>query len=485
MKKIKSLIQKYIDASPRTKSMILIKVTLGIFCVLFLCMFLYLGIFVSTSTMELYDNNYNNRQQTQEENVLRGTIYASGGEILAESRIDENGVERRYYPYGSVFAHAVGYSVNGRMGIEDYANYYLMHSGATLSERVENDMENVKDPGYNVMSTLDVNLQQVADDYLGLYNGAVIVTEVKTGRVLAMVSHPNFNPGSIREDWEAITSDPKGSQLLNRATQGLYPPGSTFKMITALEYYRENPNTWRDYTYNCTGNIMHDDYRISCIYGTVHGELDLITSFAKSCNSSFVNVGLSLDRDSWADTMDELYFNRRLPTNLLANYGRAYVGTASTDYDIMQTSIGQGKTTLTPLHLNMITQAVANGGEMLKPYLIDEIVDENGKVIRSFAPESAGMVMTAEESAFLTDLMTAVCEYGTARVLLNDNYTVAGKTGTAEFANDVNESHAWFTAFAPVEDPEICVTIIIEKAGTGVEYAVPLAKRIFDAYFGV
>ena len=159
MKKIKSLIQKYIDASPRTKSMILIKVTLGIFCVLFLCMFLYLGIFVSTSTMELYDNNYNNRQQTQEENVLRGTIYASGGEILAESRIDENGVERRYYPYGSVFAHAVGYSVNGRMGIEDYANYYLMHSGATLSERVENDMENVKDPGYNVMSTLDVNLQ--------------------------------------------------------------------------------------------------------------------------------------------------------------------------------------------------------------------------------------------------------------------------------------------------------------------------------------
>ena len=485
MKKIKNLIQKYIDASPRVKSMVLINVTLVIFCVLFICMFLYLGIFVSTSTMELYDNSYNNRQELQAQNVLRGTIYASGGEVLAESRIDENGVERRYYPYGSLFAHAVGYSVNGRMGIEDYANYYLMHSGATLSERVNNDLENVKDPGYNVMSTLDADLQQVADDYLGLYNGAVIVTEVKTGRILVMVSHPNFNPGSIKEDWEAITSDPKGSQLLNRATQGLYPPGSTFKIITALAYYRQNPDTWDDYTYTCTGNIMHDDYRISCIYGTVHGELDLTSSFAKSCNSSFVNIGLSLDRDMWSHTMDDLYFNRRLPTDLLANYGRAYVGAASTDYDIMQTSIGQGKTTLTPLHLNMITQAIANGGEMMRPYLIDEIVDENGNVIRSFDPESAGMVMTAEESEYLTQLMTAVCEYGTARVLLNDNYTVAGKTGTAEFANDINESHAWFTAFAPAEDPEICVTIIIEKAGTGVEYAVPLARRIFDAYFGV
>ena len=143
--------------------MVLIRVTMLIFCLLFFGMFIYLGIFVSTSTVTLYNNNYNGRQENQAGNVLRGTIYASGGEILAESRVDENGVERRYYPYGSVFAHAVGYSVNGRMGIEDYANYYLMHSGASLSERVENDLENVKDPGYNVMSTLDVDLQQAAE----------------------------------------------------------------------------------------------------------------------------------------------------------------------------------------------------------------------------------------------------------------------------------------------------------------------------------
>ena len=149
----------------------------------------------------------------------------------------------------------------------------------------------------------------------------------------------------------------------------------------------------------------------------------------------------------------------------------------------MQTAIGQGKTLMTPLHLNMITQAIANGGVMMRPYMIDSITDENGKVIRSYQPDSVGRVMSEEEAEFLNELMGAVVTDGTAKVLNNDSYTVAGKTGTAEFAEDINESHAWFTAFAPADDPEICVTIIIEKAGTGVEYAVPLAKRIFDAYF--
>ena len=478
-------IKNYIDSSPRAKSMVLINLTMIIFCVLFLAMFIYLGIFVQTSTVDLYNNSYNNRQELQYKNVTRGTIYSSDGEVLAETRTDDAGNEIRYYPYGSMFAHAVGYAVNGRMGIEDYANYYLMHTGASLSDKVSNDLENVKDPGYDVYSTLNVELQKVVDDYLGSYNGAVIVTEAKTGRVLVLISHPDFNPGTIKEDWESITSNPENSQLLNRATQGLYPPGSTFKIITALEYYRENPGEWENYKYNCEGSINHGDYRVSCIYGTVHGELNLEESFARSCNSSFVNIGLSLSRNRWADTMEDLYFNRPIPTDIVVNTSSAYIGAGSTDYDIMQTSIGQGKTVMTPLHLNMITQAIANNGVMMKPYIIEKIVDDDGNIVRDFEPESIGQVMSADEAAYLTDLMMAVVEYGTGRALITDSYTCAGKTGTAEFAQDINESHAWFTAFAPAEDPEICVTIIIEKAGTGMEYAVPLAKMIFDAYFGV
>ncbi len=485
MKERRHPIQKYINSSPREKSMVLINVTMFIFCALFLAMFIYLGVIVSRSKIALYNNSYNNRQELQYKYVLRGSIYSSDGEVLAETRVDENGNEIRYYPYGSMFAHAVGYAVNGRMGIEDYANYYLMHTGATLSERVNDDLENVKHPGYDVYSTLNVELQKVVDDYLGSYNGAVIVTEAKTGRVLVLISHPDFNPGTIKEEWENITSNPENSQLLNRATQGLYPPGSTFKIITALEYYRENKDSWQDYAYTCDGSIEHGDYRVSCIYGTVHGDLDLEGSFARSCNSSFVNIGLSLNRNSWESTLDSLYFNHAIPTDMVVNSSSAYIGAGSTDYDIMQTSIGQGKTIMTPLHLNMITQAIANKGVMMKPYIIERIVDDDDEVIKEFVPESIGTVMTEDEAAYLTDLMMAVVEYGTGRALITDSYTCAGKTGTAEFAQDINESHAWFTAFAPAEDPEICVTIIIEKAGTGMEYAVPLAKMIFDAYFGV
>ena len=185
-KRLRQLIQEYINSSPRAKSMVLINVTMIIFCTLFLAMILYLIVFVSSSQIKLYNNSYNNRQELQFRYVVRGNIYSADGEVLAETRIDENGNEIRYYPYRSTFAHAVGYAVNGRMGIEDYANYYLMHTGASLSERVSNDLDNIRDPGYNVNSTLSVELQKVADDYLGMYNGAVIVTEAKTGRVLVL-----------------------------------------------------------------------------------------------------------------------------------------------------------------------------------------------------------------------------------------------------------------------------------------------------------
>ena len=478
-------LKKYKNATDRSKSRFLIDISFVLFTCLFVWMIVYLGIIGTKDKISLFDNSYNNRQELQYKNVTRGTIYSAEGEVLAETRTDESGNEYRFYPYGSAFAHAVGYSTNGRMGIEDDANYYLMHTGADLFERINNGMNNKKDPGYDVVSTLDVDLQKICDDYLGQYNGAVIVTEAKTGKILVMLSHPDFNPGSIREDWESITSTSSNSQLLNRATQGLYPPGSTFKIITALEYYREHPDSWRRYSYVCNGSIVHGDYRVSCIYQTVHSDVDLKSSFARSCNSSFVNLGLSLDRERWGQTLTDLNFNKPLPTDMITGTSSAYVGAASTDYDIMQTSIGQGKTVITPIHLNMITQAIANGGVMMKPYMIEKIVDHKGNVIVDYEPESVGNVLSADESKFLTELMTAVVEGGTGKTLYNDHYTCAGKTGTAEFAEDINESHAWFTAFAPVEDPEICVTIIIEKAGTGVEYAVPLAKNIFDSYFGI
>jgi peptidoglycan glycosyltransferase len=151
---------------------------------------------------------------------------------------------------------------------------------------------------------------------------------------------------------------------------------------------------------------------------------------------------------------------------------------------MMQLSIGQGTTSITPMHLNMITCAIANDGVLMKPYVISEVKSADGKTVESFGSSEYKRLMSEEEADILTELMEGVVESGTATKLKGLSYTAAGKTGSAEFNSD-SDSHAWFTGFAPADDPEICVTIIIENAGSGGEYAVPVAKRIFDAYFGV
>ena len=140
---------------------------------------------------------------------------------------------------------------------------------------------------------------------------------------------------------------------------------------------------------------------------------------------------------------------------------------------------------MSPLHLNMITEAIANDGVMMKPYMVEKVTTADGRVIKSYEPQQLGRVMTHEESQILTGFMTAVVNGGTGKALSGQPYTAAGKTGSAEFSDKSDISHAWFTGFAPVEDPQIAVTVIMEKAGTGGTHAAPVAKRIFAGYFGM
>lgn len=154
------------------------------------------------------------------------------------------------------------------------------------------------------------------------------------------------------------------------------------------------------------------------------------------------------------------------------------------DGEIMQTAIGQSETLITPLHLNMVTQAIANHGVMMTPYVIDHVSNANGNIVRQYGPVVIGTVMTEEETDYLTGMMIEVVEHGTATKLSGYGYTAAGKTGSAEYLDDKNgRSHAWFTGFAPAEDPEIVVTVILEAAGTGGDYSAPIARRIFSRYF--
>ena len=438
-----------------------------------------------THQQELINNSYNGRQEIFAAQNTRGSIFAAGGQVLDETQTDADGNERRVYPYDNLFAHAVGYATNGRFGVEAAANYYLINSNAKLSDKVASDVAGSKYPGDSVVTTLDVGLQEVAAKSLGVYKGAIIVSEPSTGRILAMVSKPDFNPNEIDTLWDGLIQDKESTVLLNRVTQGLYPPGSTFKIVTALEYIRENPDSYGQYSYQCNGRYSSGQDTINCYHGSVHGHEDFTRSFAKSCNASFANIGMTLDRTRWGQTLDGLLFNQELPVSFAYNKSKLVVNADTSDSDILQASIGQGTTQITPLHLNMITCAIANGGTVMKPYLVDHVKNNEGTVIKQFSPDSYKELLTQTEAAALTELMTAVVESGTGTKLAGLTYTAAGKTGSAEFNNVKTDSHAWFTGFAPAQEPEVCVTIIIEGAGSGGDYAVPIAKRIFDEYFGV
>lgn len=444
-------------------------------------MMVYLCHFVVTNEHEIYNNSYNSRQDILLSQNYRGSIYSRDEELLAVTKLNGD-VEVREYPYGEMFSHVVGFSTHGRTGIEAQANYYLINSNAPLSDKVVNDMSGEKNPGDNVYTTLDVELQEIAYKSLGVYDGAIIVSEPSTGKILAMVSKPDFDPNTVDSMWDELTADTETGKLLNRATQGLYPPGSTFKIITALEYIRQNKDTYNNYKYQCNGHFDLGGFSIECYHGANHGSIGFTKSFAKSCNSSFANIGTGLDRTDFRKTLDDLLFNKELPVKF--NYAQSSVQMEEdmTEEDIMQTSIGQGKTQITPLHLNMITCAIANDGVLMKPYAIDYVKNSSGGTVKKFSSSAYGRIITEAESQILTDMMKAVVDEGTARVLSGLQYTAAGKTGSAEY-NSKGDSHAWFTGFAPAEDPQVCVTIIIEGAGAGGDYAVPVAKRLFDAYF--
>ena len=194
-------------------------------------------------------------------------------------------------------------------------------------------------------------------------------------------------------------------------------------------------------------------------------------------------MGTKLDWDSFGVTLDTLLFGKNLPYELESAVSTIKADGSMTSEEQMQTAIGQGETLVTPLHMNLITCAIANDGALQHPYVVSRVENANGAVIKRFSSTGSTRMMSEQEANIMQGLMREVVESGTGTKLLDQPYTAAGKTGSAEYNSD-RDSHAWFTGFAPVEDPQICVTVIIEGAGSGGDYAVPMARRVFVAYFG-
>lgn len=464
------------------------------FVVIFAALILFACYFISFQASSVINNSFNRRADALNKTVLRGSILADGGEVLASSYLDAEGNEIRVYPYANTYAHVVGFNSNGGMGLESAYNYYLLTSHAGLFEKIANEFNHQKNTGDSIKTTLKAGLQSYIYDLLGESNGAVLCMNPDTGEIYAMVSKPDFNPNYISQIWDQIVQEEENgstdaannSVLLNRATQGLFTPGSTFKIFTLYEYFLENPKAYQQFSYQCEGSIEVGDTTISCYNGAHHGHEDLTSAFANSCNCAFGTIGASLNLDHFRETTSKLLFDTDLPVDIASAKSKFVLSSSDTDFDIVATAIGQGDTQMTPLHLAMVVSAIANEGVCMKPYLVTSILNPSGEVTGQFPSEPFRRLFTAEEAQMMKSYLRAVVTDGTGSAVYPGNFQAYGKTGTAEKESSVigDYDHSWFVGWAENNEQKLAVCVILENMNASGMTGVYVSKLIFDYYFG-
>lgn len=410
--------------------------------------------------------------------VERGGIYDRHGELLAGTRREGNSFVR-YYPLGEVTAPVLGYASPryGQAGLEEAANADLMGLGGQA--RVTNFLRRLagqRARGYDLQLTLDAGLQRLAMELLEGRRGAIVVMRPQ-GQVLALASRPTFDPNLIGLLWQQWQEDPE-SPLLNRAVQGLYPPGSSFKIITGAAVTGNRPDLLGK-TYFCPGEVVIEGRRLGC--WDVHGEVDFSRAMAVSCNVAFAEMALDLGGKDLSRAAEAFMFNRPLPFELPVKPGYFPNLAGAGANEVAESAIGQGKVLVTPLHMAAVTAAVAAGGQMFRPYLVERVLDD-GRTVRVVQPSLLGRPVTPDVAGRLAESLVLAVSQGTGRRAGVPGITVAGKTGSAE--NPHGPAHAWFTGFAPARGAEVVVTVLLENGGSGGEVAAPLANKLFAAALG-
>jgi peptidoglycan glycosyltransferase len=496
-----------------------IRIIFGLYACLFLLLTGYLLKICIYDSNSFVANSLNPRVSRNSEGIKRGSVLDANGNILAESVLLDDGSYERRYNNSEIFSHIVGYDTNGKSGVESKYNFMLETVNAELVQRMGKLLFGDEVKGNNVVLTIDSDLQQLAADELGAQKGALVAMEPSTGKVLAMVSYPTFDSNNIDEEWDELNADDDNSPLLNRATQGLYPPGSIFKIITAAAALENGFNT--DYNFDCYGEKSFGtdsngkDIRIQCYNGTSHGNEDMTNAFAVSCNTYFSTVGTELGAQKLIETADKFGFNTNLNFSLEYTQPQFNLTTDSLTDEVMLTSIGQGKTLVSPLYMAMVTSAIANNGIMMQPYVVDCSQTSGGHSLNKTMPKKIAEVCDPQTAETITELMEEVVRSGTATdatfgitsdqdgeayytettesgsavsgAAVVQRYstgetipiTVAGKTGTAE--NNAGDDHSWFVAFAPAEDPQIAVAVVLENVGHG-DGAINAAKNVMKYY---
>lgn len=436
----------------------------------------------------LKDNPHNRRQLLEQMQRPRGLILADDGTVLASNKKTGSGETKRYYrwyPQQGLFSHAVGYYFvsRGDAGLEKYYDDQLAgrenEFASTIDQLLGHKME-----GEDLRTTLDPNAQKIALQALGNRAGSVVAIEPSSGRVRVMASVPGYDPNQI--------TSPGGigaaASTLNRATQGRYPPGSTFKVVTAaaaIDSGRFTPNSYL----NGKSPQVISGVPLSNFGNEQFGMISLTDALTHSVNTVFGQIGEKLGRSTMLEYMKRFGFQKKPPLDYpkdeMVASGAFPTKACGSGIDFGRVAIGQEcHLFVTPLQMAEVAATIANGGVRMKPQLAERIVAKDGRVKQSFHPHVAANVMSKQAAAEVGQMMQHVVEEGTGTAAQLQGISVAGKTGTAEIPGTA-ENQVWFIAYAPADKPRMAIAVTIERAtGQGGTVAAPIAKQVLQALLG-
>jgi peptidoglycan glycosyltransferase len=408
----------------------------------------------------------------------RGRILASDGSVLAQT---SGG--KRSYPLGASLAQTVGYVSEryGTSGLEDAYDRALTPSdttgdtGAQIGQIIEAFTgKSSVSRGADIVTTIRPEIQNELFTLLSEHSrGAGVVLDPRTGAVLALASVPAFDPNGLREEFSSLRAD-QSSPLLNRAVNGLYPPGSTFKIFTASAALDSQTvtmqSTFYDPGYYRIGNFtLHDDE------GEATGTQDLTGAFALSSNVDFGQIALNMGTDTFYRYLDRWGIGSSLDFQIPASRDRVPPKASIVPGELAQMGFGQGALLMTPLQMALVAATIADDGSEPRPYIVRQVVWPGGTA-SSYGPAQLATPISADTAQSVKKMMIAVVERGTGTSAQLPGVTVAGKTGTA--TNPSGAPHSWFVCFAPAENPRVVVAIIVENAGYGAAVAAPIAKNV-------
>lgn len=434
-------------------------------------------------------NPYNTRRVAEEMRQERGAILTADDVPLAES-VASGDEFRRRYPSGTLASHLVGYADIrlGKSGLESAMD------GVLSGTRSLNTAQDVIDAavgrpvaGDDVKLTIDSRVQRAAQNALSGHRGAVVVLEPKTGRVLALASSPTYSPADVDTKWRSL-SQASNAPLLDRAISALYPPGSTFKTVTLTGAFATNVAT-PETVFPGPARLEIGNGAVTNFEGGSFGNITLSKATASSVNTVFAQLAVKLGAQNLVGQANRFGFGQRppfeLPTKISLMPDPGVMTTWETAWAGVGQPVGEHKDSpagpqATPMQMALVAAGIANGGTVMRPYVVDQVIDHSGGVVTQTKARTWTIATDAGTAATVRDLMVEVVKNGSGARAAISGVTVAGKTGTAEAGKNV-ATHAWFIGFAPAEDPKVAIAIVLENAGVGGRAAAPAARPVLQA----